>query len=95
MVFATLIVPNIRTYLIWGEVQYAHNPTFGYVLTATFTLKSEMDMARGCRAWRRASIPEGPPRRLHGIGSAVVDLIFSIANRDVTFLSGTAAINLL
>ena len=31
---ATLIVPNIRTYLIWGEVQYAHNPTFGYVLTA-------------------------------------------------------------
>jgi len=50
-VLATLIVPNIRTYLIWGEVQYAHNPTFGYVLTATFTLKSEMDMARGCRAW--------------------------------------------
>jgi len=50
MVFATLIVPNIRTYLIWGEVQYAHNPTFGYVLTARFTLKSEMDMAR-CRAW--------------------------------------------
>ena len=81
--------------MIWGEVQYAHNPTFGYVLTARFTLKSEMDMARGCRAWRRASIPEGPPRRLHGIGSAVVDLIFSIANRDVTFLSGTAAINLL
>jgi len=94
MVLATLIVPNIRTYLIWGGVQYAHNPTFGYVLTATFTLKSEMDMARGYRAWRRASIPEGP-RRLHGIGSAVVDLIFSIANRDVTFLSGTAAINLL
>ena len=94
MVFATLIVPNIRTYLIWGEVQYAHNPTFGYVITATFTLKSEMDMARGYRAWRRASIPESP-RRLHGIGSAVVDLIFSIANRDVTFLSGTAAINLL
>src|SRR5262245_37507467 len=30
-----------------------------------------------------------------GIGSAVVDLIFSIANREVTFLSGTAAIRRL
>ena len=59
MVLATLIVPNIRTYLIWGEVQYAHNPTFGYVLTATFTLKSEMDMARGYRAWRFPKAPAG------------------------------------
>ena len=31
----------------------------------------------------------------HGIGNAVVDLIFSIAKRDVTFLSGTAAISFL
>ena len=66
MVFATLIVPNIRTYLIWGEVQYAHNPTFGYVLTATFTLKSEMDMAHGYRAWRRASIPKVHPAGFTG-----------------------------
>ncbi|MDB5601365.1 MAG: hypothetical protein JWN71_3409 [Xanthobacteraceae bacterium] len=31
----------------------------------------------------------------HGIGSAVVDLIFSIAKRDVTFFSGTAAMSFL
>ena len=32
---------------------------------------------------------------IHAIGSAVVDLIFSIANRDVTFFSGTAPISRL
>src|SRR6266436_6305691 len=31
----------------------------------------------------------------HGIGSAVVALIFSMAKREVTFLSGTAAIRRL
>jgi hypothetical protein len=30
-----------------------------------------------------------------GTGSAVTDLIFSIAKRDVTFLSGTVAISFL
>ena len=30
-----------------------------------------------------------------GTGSTVTDLIFSIAKREVTFLSGTALINLL
>jgi hypothetical protein len=30
-----------------------------------------------------------------GIGSAVVDLIFSMAKRDVTFFNGTAAIKRL
>ena len=35
----------------------------------------------------------GPPH--HPIGNSVVDLIFSIANRDVTFLSGTVAIRRL
>lgn len=30
-----------------------------------------------------------------GTGSAVTDLIFSIANRDVTFFSGTALISFL
>lgn len=38
--------------------------------------------------------PDGNEHR-HRIGSAVVDLIFSIANRDVTFFSGTAAISRL
>ncbi len=30
-----------------------------------------------------------------GIGNAVIDLIFSIAKREVTFLSGTAWISFL
>jgi len=33
--------------------------------------------------------------RAYGIGNAVVALIFSIAKREVTFLSGTAAIRRL
>ena len=33
--------------------------------------------------------------RPHGIGNTVVDLIFSMAKREVTFLSGTAAIRRL
>ena len=31
----------------------------------------------------------------HGIGSDVVDLIFSMAKRDVTFFNGTAVISRL
>ena len=37
-----LAVPN--TSLILGEVQYNYNPMFGYVLTGTMTLKSQMYM---------------------------------------------------
>jgi Flp pilus assembly protein TadG len=40
---AALAVPN--TSLILGEVQYKYNPTFGYVLTGTMTLKGQMYMA--------------------------------------------------
>jgi len=40
---ASLAVPN--TSLIFGEAQYNYNPTFGYVLTGTMTLKSQMYMA--------------------------------------------------
>ncbi len=40
---ASLAVPN--TSLILGEVQYNYNPTFGYVLTGTMTLKGQMYMA--------------------------------------------------
>ena len=39
----SLAIPN--TSLIWGEVQYNYNPTFGYVLTGTLTLKGQMYMA--------------------------------------------------
>src|SRR5258705_2492057 len=46
-----------------------------------------------------SSPPELAPACLdvapHGIGSAVVALIFSMAKREVTFLSGTAAIRRL
>jgi Flp pilus assembly protein TadG len=40
---ASLAVPS--TSLILGEVQYNYNPTFGYVLTGTLTLKGQMYMA--------------------------------------------------
>jgi Flp pilus assembly protein TadG len=40
---ASLAIPN--TSLIFGEAQYNYNPTFGYVLTGTMTLKSQMYMA--------------------------------------------------
>jgi Flp pilus assembly protein TadG len=40
---ASLVVPN--TSLILGEVQYDYDPTFGYVLTGTLALKSQIYMA--------------------------------------------------
>ncbi len=52
-----------------------------------------------CRSRRRTrlrrSIALANWTGIHAIGSAVVDLIFSIANRDVTFFSGTAPISRL
>jgi hypothetical protein len=81
--------------LIGGEVQHAYNPTSGYVLTGTFTLEDQMYMAPRLSSMVTRVNSRRSTRRIHGIGSAVVDLIFSIANRDVTFLSGTAAISRL
>ena len=40
---SALAAPN--TSLIWGEVQYAYNPVFGYFLTGTLTLKDQIYMA--------------------------------------------------
>lgn len=40
---AALVVPN--TQLIWGEVEYDYNPTFGYVLFSMITL-SEQNFVR-------------------------------------------------
>src|SRR5262249_23628737 len=52
--------------------------------------------ARSDAAHRRAEPTHACPALApHGIGSAVVALIFSMANREVTFLSGTAAIRRL
>ena len=42
---ASLVVPNTATTWILGEVQYNYDPTFGYVLTGTLTLKSKIYMA--------------------------------------------------
>jgi hypothetical protein len=46
---------------------------------------------------RTASIEDSEPASLYaaGTGSAVTDLIFSIAKREVTFFSGTVAISFL
>ena len=38
----SLAVPN--SYLIFAQVQYSYNPTYGYVLTGTLTLSDQMYM---------------------------------------------------
>ena len=38
------VLKTPSTSLIWGEVQYAYNPVFGYVLTGVLTLKDQMYM---------------------------------------------------
>ncbi len=63
----------------------AGDRAFGQRRTANKLRSRSGSAAKLCR---RAGTP-------HGIGSAVVDLIFSMANREVTFLSGTAAISRL
>ena len=39
---ASLAVPN--SYLVLAEVQYSYNPTYGYVMTGTITLKDQSFM---------------------------------------------------
>ena len=89
---AALAIPNSS--LIWSEVQYTYKPVIGYVVTGTLTLKDQIYMRP------RLSDYGGAHHELsrliaQAIGSAVVDLIFSIAKRDVTFFSGTVAISRL
>ena len=90
---AALAVPS--TSLIWSEVQYSYKPTIGYVVTGTLTLKDQIYM----RPRLSDSVTRVEQLTLaslrYGIGSAVVDLIFSIAKRDVTFFSGTVPISFL
>ena len=86
--------PN--TSLIWSEVQYTYMPTIGYVITGTLNLKDQIYMRpRLSDTVARRLIARPARSALSGIGSAVVDLIFSIAKRDVTFFSGTVAISFL
>ena len=87
---AALNVPNSS--LIWSEVQYTYTPVIGYVITGTLTLKDQIYMRpRLSDTVARTSLTAAQT----AIGSAVVDLIFSIAKRDVTFFSGTVAISFL
>jgi Flp pilus assembly protein TadG len=80
---ATVSLPSAlnvaSTSLIWSEVSYTYKPTIG---------------GRGSPTRSRA-LRVADPRPRQGIGSAVVDLIFSIAKRDVTFFSGTVLISFL
>ena len=77
-------------------MSYSYTPTIGYVVTGTLTLSDQIYMRP-----RLSDTVTGPVRADdvdsagHGIGSAVVALIFSMAKRDVTFLSGTDAISRL
>ena len=88
-----------NTQLLFSEVSYAYTPTVGHVITGTLNLSDTMYMARAS-ARRSITAPPAPDHFLSAafaslIGSAVVDLIRSIAKRDVTFLSGTVAISFL
>ena len=71
----------------------------GYAITGLVTLSDQMMM----RPRQSTSIERTPTQESNfnyccltsGTGSAVVDLIFSMAKREVTFLSDTAAIRRL
>jgi hypothetical protein len=97
-----LAVPNSS--LIFSEVSYQYipvtgfSPGFSHISATGKTLSDEMYMSS------RITPPVYDTTKpatdaFHGrasaIGSAVVDLMRSIANRDVTFFNGTVAINFL
>ena len=63
---------------------------FDKTLTETTNRNSQASSRRLARGGTLRPAPTP-----HGIGSAVVDLIFSMANRDVTLVSGTDAISRL
>ena len=83
------------TSLIWSEVQYSYTPTIGYVITGTLTLKDQIYMRPRLSDSVTGTVELLIGGRRYGIGSAVVDLIFSMAKRDVTFFSGTVPISFL
>ncbi len=82
-------MPNSQ--LIWSEVNYNYVPTIGYVVTGALNLFDQIYM----RPRLSDNGPAPDDLSSHGIGSAVVALIFSMAKRDVTFFSGTDAISFL
>ncbi len=61
-----------------------------------FRLRQGKQSLRYCVTQARQRIrPAQPGYAIAGTGRAVIDLIFSIAKREVTFFSGTAAISFL
>ena len=88
---AALNVPS--TSLVWGEATYNYQPSIGYVVTGPMSLTDQIFMRP--RLSETDSEDLTASAALHGIGRLVVDLIFSIAKRDVTFFSGDAAISFL
>ena len=56
---------------------------------------SNRDAVRSTLSHKGRGKKETYPAGIAGTGSAVTDLIFSIANREVTFFSATAAISFL
>ena len=77
-----------------GAVQL--QAAIGYVVTGTLKLNDQIYMRpRLSDTVTRIATLTRHCDAGHGIGSAVVDLIFSIAKRDVTFFSGTRAISFL
>ena len=96
---SALAVPSSQ--LVFSEVSYPYTPTVGYTITGTLTLSDHMymtpahlaaDLQRHCLHLTRTRTSD---RLYTVIGSAVVDLIRSMAKREVTFFSGTVAISFL
>jgi hypothetical protein len=84
---AGLLVPN--TSVIWGEATYNYKPAIGWVITGTLQMYDQIFLRP-----RQSTSPSTAPlaaARAHS-GTTVVDLIFSMAKREVTFLRGTVAI---
>ena len=88
---SALAVPN--TFLILGQAQYSYSPTY-------WICSDQRADAERSDLFDAAAVDVGCPQRIvmrhaQGIGRAVVDLIFSMAKREVTFASGTVAISRL
>jgi hypothetical protein len=88
---------------LFSEVSYQYipvtdfSPGFSHIAATGKELSDEMYMSP--RITRRFTTAKPATDAVHdrpsAIGSAVADLIRSIANRDVTFFNGTVAINFL
>ena len=67
----------------------------GFPSPAFAALRHPLPLRKASLLGERGSKKAAYPAGIAGTGSAVTDLIFSIAKREVTFLSDTAAISFL